>query len=154
MFFCQINSFVVTACRIREFLLFLYFIFCSTPPQSTLLLVACQNATILLAGVGGSSDPTIARGNITSLLKHLELAGKARHHMSTRRAHPAVTFFGTLISRLFSFVCLFHQSVHFFRFTFEFSFEFSFVETVPAISGRLEQHALAPKLKAEVTSRL
>jgi hypothetical protein len=33
MFFCQINSFVVTECRIREFLLFLYFLFFSTPPQ-------------------------------------------------------------------------------------------------------------------------
>jgi hypothetical protein len=33
MFFCQINSFVVTACRNREFLLFLYFLFFSTPPQ-------------------------------------------------------------------------------------------------------------------------
>jgi hypothetical protein len=65
--------------------------------------------------------------------------------MSTRRAHPAVTFFGTLISRSFSFVCLFHQSVHFlfivsaficlsfhFRVSFRFHFEFSFVETVPA----------------------
>jgi hypothetical protein len=49
-------------------------------------IVACQNATILLAGVGGPSDPTIARGKITSLLKHLELAEKARRHMSTRRA--------------------------------------------------------------------
>jgi hypothetical protein len=88
--------------------------------------------------------------------------------MTTRRAHPAVSFFGTLISRSFSFVWLFHQSVHFFvysfsiqffyRFTFSFlsrfSFEFSFVETVPAISGRLEQHALAPKFKAEVALRL
>jgi hypothetical protein len=33
MFFCQINSFVVTACRNREFVLFLYFLFFSTPPQ-------------------------------------------------------------------------------------------------------------------------
>jgi hypothetical protein len=33
IFFCQINSFVVTACRIREFLLFLYFLVFSTPPQ-------------------------------------------------------------------------------------------------------------------------
>jgi hypothetical protein len=33
LFFCQINSFVVTAYRNREFLLFLYFIFFSTPPQ-------------------------------------------------------------------------------------------------------------------------
>jgi hypothetical protein len=32
-FFCQINSFEVTACRNREFLLFLYFLFFSTPPQ-------------------------------------------------------------------------------------------------------------------------
>jgi hypothetical protein len=36
--------------------------------------VACQNATILLAGVGDPRDPTIARGNIRSLLKQLELA--------------------------------------------------------------------------------
>jgi hypothetical protein len=41
---------------------------------------------IFLAGVGGPSDPTIARRKITSLLKHLELAEKARRHMSTRRA--------------------------------------------------------------------
>jgi hypothetical protein len=33
MFFCQINSFLITACRNREFLLFLYFLFFSTPPQ-------------------------------------------------------------------------------------------------------------------------
>jgi hypothetical protein len=33
MFFCQINNFVVTACRNREYLLFLYFLFFSTPPQ-------------------------------------------------------------------------------------------------------------------------
>jgi hypothetical protein len=33
MFFCQINSFVVTAYRNREFQLFLYFLFFSTPPQ-------------------------------------------------------------------------------------------------------------------------
>jgi hypothetical protein len=33
MFFCQINSFVVTACTNREFLLFLHFLFFSTPPQ-------------------------------------------------------------------------------------------------------------------------
>jgi hypothetical protein len=33
MFFCQINNFVVTACRNREFLLFLYFLFFPTPPQ-------------------------------------------------------------------------------------------------------------------------
>jgi hypothetical protein len=86
--------------------------------------------------------------------------------MTTRRAHPAVTFFGTLISRSFS---LFRQSVHFFvyrfsihffvyrfafSFTFGFHFEFSFVETVPAISGRLEQHTLAPKFRAEVALRL
>jgi hypothetical protein len=85
--------------------------------------------------------------------------------MTTRHAHPAATFFGTLISRSFS---LFRQSVHFFvyrfniqlfyrfaySFTFGFHFEFSFVETVPAISGRLEQHTLAPKFKAEVALRL
>jgi hypothetical protein len=79
--------------------------------------------------------------------------------MMTRRAHPAVTFFGTLISRSFSFVCLFRQSVHFlfivslsvfFRVSFRFHLEFSFVETVPAIPGRLEQHTLAPKFRAEV----
>jgi hypothetical protein len=62
--------------------------------------------------------------------------------MSTRRAHPAVTFFGTLT----------HQSVHFFA--YRFAFEFHFGVTVPAISGRLEQHALAPKFRAEVASRL
>jgi hypothetical protein len=92
-----------------------------------------------LAGVGGLRVPTIARGKIRSLLEYLELADNARH-MTTRRAHPAVSFFGTLISRSFSFVCLFHQSVHFYRFTFEFSFavsflSFFFVVTVPAIRG-------------------
>jgi hypothetical protein len=56
-------------------------------------LVACQNARIFLAGVGSPNDPTIARGNITSLLKHLELAEKARH-MSTRRAHLPSHFSG------------------------------------------------------------
>jgi hypothetical protein len=55
--------------------------------------------------------------------------------MTTRHAHPAVTFFGTLISRSFS---LFRQSVHFFvyhfrnqfflsfRFQFHFQFHFRF----------------------------
>jgi hypothetical protein len=53
--------------------------------------------------------------------------------MTTRHAHPAVTFFGTLSSRSFS---LFHQSVHFFvyhfrnqfflSFRFQFHFRFSF----------------------------
>jgi hypothetical protein len=71
--------------------------------------------------------------------------------MSTRRAHPAVTFFGTFISRSFGFVCLFHQSV---QFLYRFAFKFHFGVTVPAISGRVEQHALAPKFKAEVASRL
>jgi hypothetical protein len=38
-------------------------------------IVACQNATILLAGVGGPRDPTIARGTIRSLL---QTAGASR----------------------------------------------------------------------------
>jgi hypothetical protein len=50
--------------------------------------------------------------------------------------------------------CLFVSSVSsfFFRLSFHFRFscEFSFVETVPAITGWLEQHALAPKFRAEV----
>jgi hypothetical protein len=114
-----------------------------------------------LASVGGPSDPTIARGNITSLLKHLELwkTEKARRHMSGRTTRPpSVTFFGTLILRFFSFVCLFQLSVVFLSFHFQFSFAGfifeSFVEIVPAITGRLEQHALAPKFRAEVASRL
>ncbi|KAH0815785.1 hypothetical protein GEV33_007006 [Tenebrio molitor] len=57
---------------------------------STVQLTACQNATILLAGVGALRDPTIARGKIRSLLEYLELADNARH-MTTRRAHPAGT---------------------------------------------------------------
>jgi hypothetical protein len=84
-------------------------------------IIPCQNATILLAGVGGPRDPTIARGTIKSLLEYLELADNARH-MTTRRAHPAVTFFGTLISRSFSFVCLFRQLVHFLFIVSAFSF--------------------------------
>jgi hypothetical protein len=65
--------------------------------------------------------------------------------MTTRRAHPAVTFFGTLISRSFSFACLFRQfSIHFlfivslsvfFRVSFRFHLEFSFVETVQPFRG-------------------
>jgi hypothetical protein len=123
--------------------------------------------------------PTFARGTIRSLLKDLELADNVRH-MTTRRAHPAVTFFGKLISRSFS---LFRQSVNFsfivsgFNFlfivslsvSFAFHFRFSFVQSflsrfsflsfhcralVPAILGRLEQHTLAPKFKAEVALRL
>jgi hypothetical protein len=64
--------------------------------------------------------------------------------MTSRRAHPAVTFFGTLISRSFSFVCVVNQDsfsvyrfrVHFlfigslsvfFQFRFQFHFRFSFV---------------------------
>jgi hypothetical protein len=85
--------------------------------------------------------------------------------MTMRRAHHAVTFFGTLISRSFSFVWLFRQSVHFlfivtafnffvYRFTFGFFLSFHFRVTVPAISGRLEQHALALKFRVEVASRL
>jgi hypothetical protein len=96
-------------------------------------IVACQNATILLAGVGGPRDPTIARGTIRSLLKQLELADNARH-MTTRRVHPAVTFFGTLISRSFSFVCVVSQSIFslsfqdsFFCLSFHFQFSFGFV---------------------------
>jgi hypothetical protein len=64
--------------------------------------------------------------------------------MTTRRAHPAVTFFGTLISRSFSlFVCFVSQFIFFFVYRFSiqfffiisllvffrgFTFEFSFVE--------------------------
>jgi hypothetical protein len=97
--------------------------------------------------------PTFARGTIRSLLKDLELADNARH-MTTRRAHPAVTFFGTLISRSFSFVCVVRQfifslsvqdsffclSFHF-QFSFAFHFRFSFIYSflcrvlVPAISS-------------------
>jgi hypothetical protein len=45
--------------------------------------------------------------------------------MTTRGAHPPVTFFGTLISRSFGFVCLFHHSV-FLSFHFRVSFRFHF----------------------------
>jgi hypothetical protein len=105
--------------------------------------------------------PTFARGTIRSLLKDLELADNARH-MTSRRAHPAVTFFGTLISRSFSFVCVVNQfilvyrfRVHFlfivslsvsFSFTFGFrSFEFSLQRLCQPFLGRLEPHMLAPK---------
>jgi hypothetical protein len=55
--------------------------------------------------------------------------------MTTRRAHPAVTFFGTLISRSFSFVCVVSQfifslsvqdSFFVYRFTFSFLSRFTF----------------------------
>jgi hypothetical protein len=100
--------------------------------------------------------PTFARGTIRSLLKDLELADNARH-MTSRRAHPAVTFFGTLISRSFSFVCVVSQFIFslsvqdsflfivslsvslsvFFRVSLSVfvHLEFFFVETVPAIFG-------------------
>jgi hypothetical protein len=91
-----------------------------------LSFLACQNATIFLAGVGGPSDPTIARGNITSLLKHLELAEKAQEtEMTTSHADAtrplSVTFFGTFILKSFSlFVCFSFQFFFVYRFTFGF----------------------------------
>jgi hypothetical protein len=118
---------------------------------------------IFLAGVRGPSHPTIARGNITSLLKHLELAEKAQEtEMTTshgdRTRPPSVTFFGTFVLRSFSFVCLFQLSVlclsFYFRFSFVESFAVSFQSYCASHSGRLEQHALAPKFRAEVASRL
>jgi hypothetical protein len=72
-----------------------------------------------LAGVGGPRDPTNARGTMTTLLKHQELADKAQEtemttsHVDATRP-PSVTFFGTLILRSFSFDCLFHLSVFLF----------------------------------------
>jgi hypothetical protein len=116
------------------------------------IFVACQNATILLAGVGGPSDPTIARGNITSLLKHLELARKSTtSHVDATRP-PCRHIFRDAHFEIFQF-CLFVSSVSSF-FVYRFAFEFHFGVTVPAISGRLEQHALAPKFRVEVALRL
>jgi hypothetical protein len=110
---------------------------------------------IFLAGVGGPSDPTIARGNITSLLKHLELAEK-KHDVTCRRDAPTFRhIFGTFILRSFSFACLFHYSVFLLIVALSsFLLRLHFRVTVPAITGRLEQHALAPKYRAEVASRL
>jgi hypothetical protein len=78
--------------------------------------VACQNATILLAGVGGPRDPTIARGKITSLLKQLELARKSTtsHDDATRPpcrnlfrdAHFEIIQFCLVVSSVSLFFCL------------------------------------------------
>jgi hypothetical protein len=62
----------------------------------------------LFAGVGGPTDPTNARGTVTTLLKHLELASRAEKtsmtasHVDATRP-PSVTFFGTLVARSFKF---------------------------------------------------
>jgi hypothetical protein len=109
-----------------------------------------------LAGVGGPRDPTNARGTMTTLLKHQELAEKAQEtemttsHVDATRP-PSVIFFGTLILRSFSL--LFVSSFSFF--VYRFTVEFSFVQShCVSHTGRLEQHALAPKFRAEVASRL
>jgi hypothetical protein len=74
----------------------------------------CHN---FLAVVRGPSDPTIACGTITTLLKHLELAEKTRRHMSTRRA------------------LLFHHSVFLFIVSLSLFLRFHFRVTVQAIRG-------------------
>jgi hypothetical protein len=48
-------------------------------------VVACQNATIRLAGVGGPRDPTYARGTIRSLLKDLVSKTKRTAHDDATR---------------------------------------------------------------------
>jgi hypothetical protein len=134
--------------------------------------VAGQSATIRFGRGRRPRGPTYARGTIRSLFENQELADNARH-MTSRRAHPAVTFFGTLISRSFS---LFVSSIRtifslsgqgsFFvhRFTFSFLsvslsvslsvfvcffrgfFRVFIVESLcQPVLGRLESHMLAPK---------
>jgi hypothetical protein len=94
--------------------------------KKTKTVVACQNATILLAGVGGPSDPTIARGNITSQLKHLELARKSTtsHVYATRP--PCHNILRDAHFEIFQF-CLFVSSVSSFFYRFTFGFLLSFL---------------------------
>jgi hypothetical protein len=86
----------------------------------------------VLAGVGGQEVLLMLAGQKDRCSKIRNKQDNARH-MTSRRAHPAVTFFGTLISRSFSFVCavsqfIFSLSVQgsFFVYQFTFSFAFSF----------------------------
>jgi hypothetical protein len=106
---------------------------------------------IFLAGVGGPNDPTIARGTITSLLQQLELAEKAQEaekkHVTCRRDAPTFRhIFRDVYFEIFQF--------YLFVSSFSFFLRFHFRVTVPVITGRLEQHALAPKFRGEVASRL
>jgi hypothetical protein len=121
----------------------------------------------VLAGVGGQEVLLMLAGQLDRCSKIRNKQDNARH-MTSRRAHPAVTFFGTLIPRSFSFVCVVNQFIigsgfNFFvyRFTFSFAFsftfgfrlslsrfhfEFHFVESLcQPVLGRLESHMLAPK---------
>jgi hypothetical protein len=72
----------------------------------------CHN---FLVGVGDPNDPTIARGTITSLLKHLELAQK-KHDVTCRRDAPTFRhIFRDVHFEIFQF-CLFVSSFIFFLF--------------------------------------
>jgi hypothetical protein len=82
----------------------------------------------VLAGVGGKEVLLMLAGQLDRCSKIRNKQDNARH-MTSRRAHPAVTFFGTLISRSFS---LFVSSIRtnfslsgqgsFFVYRFTFSF--------------------------------
>jgi hypothetical protein len=120
----------------------------------------------VLDGVGGQEVLLMLAGQLDRCSKIRNKQDNARH-MTSRRAHPAVTFFGTLIPRSFSFVCVVNQfiislsgqgSIFFvYRFTFSFAFSFTFgfrlslsrfhfVESLcQPVLGRLESHMLAPK---------
>jgi hypothetical protein len=82
--------------------------------------VACQFATICFGRGRGQEVLLMLAGLIDRCSKIGNKQDNARH-MTSRRAHPAVTFFGTLISRSFSFVCVVNQ------FTFSFTFGFRLV---------------------------
>jgi hypothetical protein len=73
-------------------------------------------------------------------------ASKKKHDvtLTTRRAHPAVTVFGTLISRSFSFVCLFRQSVHFFVYRFSIQFFLSFRFQLRSFDAKVNKSTPGP----------
>jgi hypothetical protein len=87
----------------------------------------------VLAGVGGQEVLLLLAGQKDRCSKIRNKQDNARH-LTSRRAHPAVTFFGTLISKSFS---LFVSSIRtifslsgqgsFFVYRFTFGFPFSFV---------------------------
>jgi hypothetical protein len=96
----------------------------------------------VLVGVGGQEVLLLLAGQKDRCSKIRNKQDNARH-MTSRRAHPAVTFFGTLISKSFSLFVpsvnsflVYRVRVHFlfigslsvsFQFRFQFHFRFSFV---------------------------
>jgi hypothetical protein len=104
--------------------------------------VAGQSATIRFGRSRRPRGPTYARGANRSQFEDPELAVNARH-LATRRAHPAVTFFGDAHFEIIQFVCAVSQFILslsvqgsflfigslsvLFRFRFQFHFRFSFV---------------------------